>query len=250
MYSTGTPSSSEENLFLEVEASPDTGSLIAVSSEGRSKDHFSSDVRTQGNSDKELICIMDASRDKKYDKDFEMTRLDRNVEVPVLQELGGIVDSPQLDEFLDELQNPPVSQNVMLDDYSCLTSCAAQESDLEREMANLQAELESNEEADQNLEQELPQLTVDLGSSSSMESHHLDVSEKPVSQLSESNYSINLSSMDKLIIALQCMKSQLATLRYLKHLSHHGIFLSGFLDEINDKQQSVGIILLPFWPAV
>ena len=222
-------------MFLEVETSPDTGSLIAVSSEGTSKDHFSSDVRTQGNSDKELICIVDASRDKKCDKDFEMARLDKNVEVPVLQESEGIGDSPKLDEFLDVLQNPPVSQNVMLDDYSSLTSCAAQESDFEREMANLQAELESNEEVEQNLEQEVPQSTGDLGSSSSMESHHLDVSEKPVSQLDEPNYFINLSSMDKLSIALQCMTSQLATLRYAKHLSRHGIFPSGFLDKINDK---------------
>ena len=200
-------------MFLEVEASPDTGSLIAVSGEGTSKDHISSDVRTQGNSDKERRCIMDASRDKKRDKDFEMTRLDKNIEVPVLQESDRIGDSPELDEFLDVLQNPPVSQKVLLDDYSSLTSCAAQESDLEKEMANLQAELESNEEADQNLEQELPQSTGDLGSSSSIKSHHLDVSEKPVSQLDEPNYSINLSSMDKLSIALQCMMSQLATLR-------------------------------------
>ena len=200
-------------MFLESEASPDSDTLKAVSSQGTSKDHFSSDARTQGNSDKERRCIMDASGDKKRDKDFEITRLDKNVEVPVLQESDGIGDSPELDEFLDVLQNPPVSQNVMLDDYSSLTSCAVQESDLEREMTSLQAELESNEEADQNLEQELPQSTGDLGSSSSMESHHLDVSEKPASQLDEPNYSINLSSMDKLSIGLQCMTSQLATLR-------------------------------------
>ena len=187
-----------------------------MSSEVTSKDHFSSDVQTQGNSDKEHRCIRDASRDKKLDEDFEITRLDKDVEVPVLQESERTDDTPELDEFLNVLQNPPELPNVILGDCSSLTGFAAQDSDLEGEMANLQAELESNEEADQNLEQERAKLTGDLEFPTCVESHHLDMPEKPVSQPDEPNYSINLSSMDKLSIALQCMTSQLATLRYCK----------------------------------
>lgn len=214
LYSIGTPSSSDENLFQEDDTHSDTSSAIAISSDATIKDDLTVDSRAQGHRKKELKGIMDVSGGENQDIDSETTRLDKYFEVSMTQQSEVIDDRLELQKLPDVLENPPKMSSIMLDDSSTLPSYAAQSSALEREMADLQAELESNEEVDQNVEQELQQPIGSLISSTDLESTVFDVPEASVYPVGKpSNYSISISSTDKLNITLQHMESQLATLR-------------------------------------
>ena len=216
LYSIGTPSSSEENLFQDVEIRLRTGSLTEAVGEGTLKDDLALhvDTQTKDHSDKELGGTVDAFKGEDLDVDSETTTLEKYFEVPMLQDTEEISDSLEFDKLSDVLANPPSpSLNLTLDDRSALPSCFAQDSGLEKEMADFQADLESTVDVDQNTEKEQQQPGDDVVSMIDMEKPGLNVNEKSALKMGEPNYSISISSEDKLSITLQQMKSQLATLR-------------------------------------
>lgn len=211
LYSIGTPSSSEENLCQDIDSHLDTGSPIASSGEATSKaDIFDKDMQAPNHSNDVLKGIVNASTDE---NPGGITRLDKSFAVLVLQESAGTDGSVELQTLSDMLQNPAEVSDVVLDDYSSLIRDDVQIGDFEREMMNLQSDIESNVNVDQNVDRKLPQSTGDVELSASVETPLLDLTQKSTSEMTKSNYSFSLSSEEKLSIALQSMESKLATLR-------------------------------------
>lgn len=210
LYSIGTPSSSEENLCQDIDSHLDTGSPIALSGEATSKaDIFDIDMQAPNHSNDVLKGIVNASTDE---NPGEITRLDKSFAVLVLQESAGTDGSVELQTLSDMLQNPAEVSDVVLDDYSSLIRDDVQIGDFEREMMNLQSDVESNVNVDQNVVRKLPQSTGDVELSASVETPLLDLTKKSTSEMTKSNYSFSLSCEEKLSIALQSMESKLATL--------------------------------------
>ena len=206
MYSIGTPSSSDENLYQDVETHSDTGNLIPISSDLTS---HSMGVPTKEHGSKETQVFRGDSREENMEGDTDHETSTTSVK--------DFDDSLHAAEKTDcNLQGDKFSSLfetcVVLDESPKLPG---QKFSTKRETGYLQAELASKEELVQNEKHdELHELERDLVSDDEMEisKHGADRSsfnliDKP------GDSSDRVKSKDKLSIVLHQMESQLATLR-------------------------------------
>ena len=197
MYSIGTPSSSDENLFEDIKTQADDGTLIGVSSGETLKDDVDVGLKiiAQSQNDKELDDdLTDSSLSGHLETASEMTKLQKSFEVPLPQRAEETDDILRRDKCLDSIGNLPEIHNIKVDDSFTLSSAV-----------NSAFQPEFNERVDQNEEHELKQVIGDLHSASDLESGDLDV-------LQGSEHPMDGAS-DKLNIALRHLKSQLTILR-------------------------------------
>lgn len=195
LYSIGTPSSSDENLFENVKAQTDDSTLIGISSEGILNDNMVFNALAQGQSIKELD---DAYISGHLETACEIIKLDKSLDVSLPQRLEGTDDILESDTYLESMEDPPKIPDIKMEDSFTVT--------LNSELFNLQVESESNEQVDQHIiVHELKQTTGDLHSATGLESHNLDVSQGRAHPTDGASKKLN--------IAMQHLKSQLITLR-------------------------------------
>ena len=207
MYSIGTPSSSDENLYQDVETHSDTGDLIPISSDLTS---HSMEVPTKEHGSKETQVFRGDSREENMEGDT-----DHEMSTPSVKDFDNSLHAAERTDY--NLQGDKLSSLfetcVVLDESPKLPG---QNFTTKGETGYLQAELASKEELIQNEEHdELHELERDLVSDVEME-----ISKHGADNLSSFNLidkpgesSDRVKSKDKLSIALHQMESQLATLR-------------------------------------
>ena len=199
LYSIGTPSSSDENLFENVKAQTDDSTLTGISSEGILNDNMVFNALAQGQSVKELdYNLTDAYISGHLETACEIIKLDKSLDVSLPQRLEGADDILESDKYLESMEDPPEIPDIKMMDSFTVT--------LNSELFNLQVESESNEQVDQHIiVHELKQTTGDLHSATGLESHNLDVSQGRAHPTDGASKKLN--------IAMQHLKSQLITLR-------------------------------------
>lgn len=208
MYSIGTPSSSDENLFQDVKTHSDTGNLIPISSDLTS---HSMEVLNEEHENKESQVLRDDSREENMEDGTDHENLMSTLSVKDFD------DSLQGTERTDySLQGDKLSslfETCVVFDESL--KLPGQNDNAKSETDYLQDELASEEELIQNEEHdELHEVDRDLVSDVEMEiSKHgagkssFNLIDKP------GDSSDRAKSKDKLSVALHQVESQLATLR-------------------------------------
>lgn len=204
MYSIGTPSSSDENLFQDVETHSDTGNLIPLSSDLTS---HSMEVPTKEHENKEAQVFRGDSREENMEGDT-----DREMSTTSGKDFDDSLHAAERTDY--NLQGDKFSSLfetcVVLDESPKLPS---QNFSTKSEMGYLQAELAHKEELIQNEEHdELHEVERVSDVEIEISKHGADKSsfnliDKP------GDSSDRVKSKDKLSIALHQMESQLATLR-------------------------------------
>lgn len=194
MYSIGTPSTSDENLFEDVKGQTDDSKPIGISREVPLRDDAPLKILRQGKSDKDLHGdLTDISISGQLEAAAEVTKLDKSLER--LEGTGDIVESAK---FLDSIESPPEIPNVNRNDSFAVTSYS-----MSSGAGDSAFQPESNERVNQNKELELKQATGD--SATDLDRCNLDLSQGSVQSL--------CGASEKLRIALQHLKSQLTALR-------------------------------------
>lgn len=204
MYSIGTPSSSDENLFQDVETHSDTGNLIPLSSDLTS---HSMEVPTKEHENKEAQVFRSDSREENMEGDT-----DRETSTTSGKDFDDSLHAAERTDY--NLQGDKFSSLfetcVVLDESPKLPD---QNFSTKSETGYLQAELALKEELIQNEEHdELHELKRVSDVEIEISKHGADKSsfnliDKP------GDSSDRVKSKDKLSIALHQMESQLATLR-------------------------------------
>lgn len=187
LYSIGTPSSSDENLFEDVTTQTGNGTLTGISREEPLKD----DVHLKILDQSQNVNLHGDLTDGQLETAAEMTKLEKS-----LKRLEGTEDIEESEMFLDSIENPPEILNVNMNDSFAVTSYSMLSS-----ARNSTCQPGSSEQATPGLKQ----VTGDVNSASDLERCNLDLSP-------ESVHSLHGASV-KLRIALQHLKSQLTMLR-------------------------------------
>lgn len=194
MYSIGTPSTSDENLFEDVKGQTDDSKPIGISREEPLRDDAPLKILRQGKNDKDLHGdLTDISISGQLEAAAEVTKLDKSLER--LEGTGDIVESAK---FLNSIESPPEIPNVNRNDSFAVTSYS-----MSSGAGDSAFQPESNERVNQNKELELKQATGD--SATDLDRCNLDLSQGSVQSL--------CGASEKLRIALQHLKSQLTALR-------------------------------------
>ena len=187
MYSIGTPSTSDENLFEDVTAHTGNDTPTGVSKEEPLKD----DVHVKILDQSQKVNLHGDLRDGQLEAATEMTKVEKS-----LERLEGTGDIEESEMFLDSIESPPEILNVNMNERFAVTSyfmsCSARDSTCQPD---------SSEE----VKPELKQATGDINSGSDLERCNLDVSQENVHSL--------YGTSEKLKIALQHLESQLKMLR-------------------------------------
>ena len=200
LYSIGTPSTSEENLNQDYETNVDTNSFIEILSEESAVDDLSLDIPNQGHSLNELEGIAFSNGGGSTEKPVE-TSFDESSEVSIPLESEGMIYSSEINEKFSY-----VIENTMLDSHFSLRTDDAQNDALERQIVEMQMELESNKESD--LQHETSQLMDDHQRASTMEAPG-----ESIPPVTDAKYPSCLNSTNKLNFALQSIDLKLASLR-------------------------------------
>lgn len=196
MYSIGTPSTSDENLFEDVKGQTDDSKPIGISREVPLRDDAPLKILRQGKNDKDLHGdLTDISISGQLEAAAEVTKLDKS-----LQRLEGTGDIVESAKFLDSIESPPEIPNVNRNDSFAVTSYS-----MSSGAGDSAFQPESNERVNQNKEHELKQATGQLNSATDLDRCNLDLSQGSVQSL--------CGASEKLRIALQHLKSQLTALR-------------------------------------
>lgn len=194
MYSIGTPSTSDENLFEDVKGQTDDSKPIGISREVPLRDDAPLKILRQGKNDKDLHGdLTDISISGQLEAAAEVTKLDKSLER--LEGTGDIVESAK---FLNSIESPPEIPNVNRNDSFAVTSYS-----MSSGAGDSAFQPETNERVNQNKELELKQATGD--SATDLDRCNLDLSQGSVQSL--------CGASEKLRIALQHLKSQLTALR-------------------------------------
>ena len=196
MYSIGTPSTSDENLFEDAKGQTDDSTTIGISSEEPLKDDVHLKILDQSQNAKDLHGdLTDASKSGQLEAAAEMTKLDKSIE-----RLEGTGDMLESEKFLDPDESPPEIPNIDTNDSFTVTCYSMSNS-----ASDSIFQPESNEQVCENEEHRLKQVTGDLNSAADLERCNLDLSQGSVHSL--------YGASEKLRFALQHLKSQLTTLR-------------------------------------
>lgn len=189
LYSIGTPSTSDENLFEDLIARTGDGTPTGISREEPLKDD--SHLKILGI---QIVDLHGDLTDGQLEAAAEMTKPDT---LKRLEESGDIVES---ETFFDSIESTPEIPNVNMNDSFAVTSYSMSSS-----ACNSACQPDSNEQADRDKEHRLKQVPGGLNSVSDLERCNLDLSQ-------ENGHSLYGAS-EKLNIALQRLKSQLTMLR-------------------------------------
>ena len=191
LYSIGTPSTSDENLFEDVTAQTGDETLTRISREEPLKDDAPLTILGQS---QKVNLHTDLTEDQ-LEGVAEMTKLDKSLER--LQESGEIDES---ETFLDSIESAPEIPNLNRSDSFAVTSFSILSS-----VRDSACQPDCNEQPDQNKEHGIKQVTTGGLNSSDLERCNLDLSQESVHSLH--------GTSEKLKIALQHLKSQLTMLR-------------------------------------
>ena len=189
MYSIGTPSTSDENLFEDVTAQTGNDTPTGISREEPLKDEVQLKIFDQsqnGNLRGDLT-------DGQLEAGAEMTKLEKS-----LERLEGSGDIEECETFLDSIENLTGIPNVNANDSFAGTCYSMLGSAHDRTVSCWS---DSNEQAKPGLKH----MTGDVNSASDLEWCNLDLSQENVHSL--------YGTSEKLRIALQHLKSQLTMLR-------------------------------------
>ena len=193
LYSIGTPSSSDENLFEDVKAQVDDRAPIGISDKGTLKDDTGLKMLAQSQNDKEVNDdLTDLSSSGHLETAFEMTKLQKSFEVSLPQNAEGTDETLEDDAYLDSILNPPENPNKDISSSFSLSSATNT--------------LQPNEQVDQNEKHELrEQVKGNLHSVADLERCNLDMSQRSLHPMG--------GGSEKLSTVLQHLKSQLSNLR-------------------------------------
>lgn len=189
MYSIGTPSTSDENLFEDVIARTGDGTPTGISREEPLKDNLHLKILGIQNVD-----MHGDLTDGQLEAAAEMTKPDA---LKRLEESGDIVES---ETFFDSIESVPEIPKINMNDSIAVPSYSISSSS-----CNSECQPDSTEQADQNKEHRLKQVTSGLNSASDLERCNLDLFQENVHSL--------YGASEKLRIALQHLKLQLTMLR-------------------------------------
>ena len=190
MYSIGTPSTSDENLFEDATAQTGDETLTRISREEPLKDDAPLTILGQS----QKVNLRTDLTEGQLEGVADMTKLDKSLEG--LEESGEIEES---ETFLDSIESAPEIPNLNRSDGFAVTSFSILSS-----VRDSACQPDSNEQADRNKGHGIKQVTGGLNSSD-LERCNLDLSQESVHSLH--------GTSEKLKIALQHLKSQLTMLR-------------------------------------
>ncbi len=194
LYSIGTPSSSDENLFEDIKAQTEGSTPTGVSCVAALQDDVDLKVIAQSQGDQELEDdLTDSSKSGHLETSSEMTKLQKSFDVLLPQAAEETTDISESLKGLDPIENLPEIPNTKMDDFTLSSA------------VNSVFQPELNEEVDQKEEHELKQVIDDLNSATDLEWSNLDLPQRSVNPVA--------GASEKLRIALQNLKSQLTILR-------------------------------------
>ncbi|KAL9958005.1 hypothetical protein ACROYT_G034966 [Oculina patagonica] len=194
LYSIGTPSSSDENLFEDIKAQTDDSTLVGISGGAALQDNVDLKIVAQSQGDKELEDnLTDSSKSGHLETFSEMTKLQKSFDVSLPQAAEETTDVLERLKGLDSIENLPEIPNTKIDDRITLSSAV-----------NSVFQPELNEQVDQKEEHELKQVIDDLDYATNLERSNLDLSQRSVHPIA--------GASGKLSVALQRLKSQLKIL--------------------------------------